>query len=272
MNKLLLAYFLQFLSLSIYILIGYYVAGFVRLGLEQWLLSIIGSLLTTYLLNKYKNKKLHYLSVIISGTAVFLIASSLVWYSHLLLGSIAVLAKAFITDENDDHIFNPAGIAILICIILFPKKIVLDSLQFITQPYLLFIIITFGLVINFIIGRLTLSMSYFIGYLIGAIGRSFFEPESFQFFFFPVFNPTYLIFIFHMLSDPKVSPKPKKFQFIAGVTIALIDHLLRQFNVLYSPLIALSLFTSFFYIYKNLVLNHRTTNSQDSNLKIESCE
>jgi len=249
-NNLKIAYYLQISSLFTYLIIGYFVAGFVRLGLEQWILSILGSLATTFFLNSVLKNRLNYFSSIISGTAVFLITSSLEWYGYLILSSVAVISKSIFKDKNNQHIFNPAGISILFCIILFPKLIVLDAIQFIVSPNLMLIVIFMGLLTNIFVGKIPLTLGFVIGYFLGSIIRANLEPEAFEFFFFPIFNPTYLIFIFHMLSDPKVSPRPIFWQFLAGISIALIDHLLRQFNVLYSPLIALSLFTSIFYIYK----------------------
>ncbi len=249
-----LAYPLQLASLSAYVLFGFFNANLVRAGLVQWGLSVLSGLVTTYLINSFlKERKLNNFSAYISSTAVYLLCTSLSWYIHIIVSAIAVFTKVLVTNGKGNHVFNPAGFGMLISICLFPTMVTLDTMQFIDSYELLGLILTMGFSVVFLSNRLVLSLSYILGFIIAAAIRSYILPESFIFFFLPLFNPMNLIFLFHMISDPMTSPKSYKGQIVFGLSIALLDHFLRHNWVMFPTLISLMIMTALFFLYNGEV-------------------
>jgi Na+-translocating ferredoxin:NAD+ oxidoreductase RnfD subunit len=247
--KIKLAYPLQLVALSTYIIYGYYNAKLLRLGLSQWAVSVGTGFFATYLVNRFiPNRKMSYMSTLIASTALFLLLTSLEWYGYAIASATMVLGKLLVTNENKHHVFNPAGFALLICICLFPNTLILNSKQFIDSYWLLGLILGLGAAIVILSDRYLISLSYIAGFAVASYIRSLVSPEAFVFFFYPFLNPMNLIFIFHMISDPATTPSTRREQLILGFIIALIDHLLRHFWVFYSPLIALLLVRSIYYL------------------------
>jgi Na+-translocating ferredoxin:NAD+ oxidoreductase RnfD subunit len=246
-NKL--AYPLQLVALSTYIIYGYYNAKLLRLGLSQWAISVGTGLFCNYLVNRFIPKRaMSYMATLIASTALFLLLTSLEWYGYAIASVIMILGKLLVTNENKHHIFNPAGFALLICICLFPNTLILNSKQFIDSYWLLGLILGLGAAIVILSDRYVISLSYIAGFALASYLRTFVSAESFVFFFYPFLNPMNLIFIFHMISDPGTTPSTFTEQAILGFIIALIDHLLRHYWVFYSPLIALLIVRSIYHL------------------------
>ena len=246
-NKL--AYPLQLVALSTYIIYGYYNAKLLRLGLSQWAISLGSGLFANYLVNRFlPNRKMNYMATVIASTALFLLLTSLEWYGYAIASVTMILGKVLVTNENKHHVFNPAGFALLISICLFPNTLILNSKQFIDSYWLLGLILGLGAAIVILADRYIISLSYIAGFALASYLRTFVSAESFVFFFYPFLNPMNLIFIFHMISDPATTPNTLREQIILGFAIALIDHLLRHYWFFYSPLIALLLVRSTYYL------------------------
>jgi Na+-translocating ferredoxin:NAD+ oxidoreductase RnfD subunit len=98
-----------------------------------------------------------------------------------------------------------------------------------------------GFVIVWRVGRLHVSASYVVAFVVFAFVRSAITGNPWQSTLAPITGPMYQLFIFFMVTDPKVSVRPRWGQIVVVVVVAFVEMLLRLNEVIYAPFYALFL-------------------------------
>lgn len=179
--------------------------------------------------------------VITSSTFIFVTGYS--FSTYFVAVSLAVLSK-FIFRLGKSHVFNPSNFGIL-CMAALGEGLYRESVANIPDPgHWLWWVVPIGTATVILARRYLISYSYLAGFLI------------FRFLFAPFFAADYLIhvssllgifsmvFVFHMISDPKTTPSAPRSQIFFGLCVALADVLVRLLN-LGTPFIAPELALAF---------------------------
>lgn len=192
-----------------------------------------------WLTNKYYDKKEAIFSmtpIIMAGT-IMLNMEGYGFYAYAAAGFIGILSRSLLR-TNAGHIFNPGFFGVFALSMLAPKQASFSLGLWQSNEFFLAIILCLGHVVVYRARRLSVCYGYILGFSFIAIvasiavktlGFNYNGLEDIPVLFWPstLTTATSLIFIFHVISDPKTSPTDSKNQFVYGCLIALVDFTLR---------------------------------------------
>ncbi len=99
-----------------------------------------------------------------------------------------------------------------------------------------------GFVIVWRVGRLHVSATYVVAFIVFAFVRSAITGNPWQATLAPITGPMYQLFIFFMVTDPKVVGPPQDgARCVVVILVAFVEMLLRLNEVIYAPFYALFL-------------------------------
>ncbi len=241
---------LQALILLSYAIVAREMFNFERPHYITLSIVVFAMLIDTFI-GFFKYKVIRFpLGAIIVALACSLLIDSTHFLIYLFAVALGVLSKAFINFENR-HIFNPANFSVVI--ILYAGSGYATSIQNLFAGYLTpsLAFLTLG-IINVIYSRQHLvSLSFFIGFLIFAAFR-WLSGTYWLLAFGPCLGPGFLLFTFHMISDPATTPHARGPQVIFGLLAALIDAVLRHHMIPHGTFLALFLLNSLMPVIRGL--------------------
>jgi Na+-translocating ferredoxin:NAD+ oxidoreductase RnfD subunit len=124
---------------------------------------------------------------------------------------------------------------------LAPHTVTLLSIQWGNNVWPMAVIWLLGFAIVWRVGRLHVSATYVVSFVVLAFVRSAITGVPWQAVLAPITGPMYQLFIFFMVTDPKVSVRSKRGQALVVVAVAVVEALLRLQEVIYAPFYALFL-------------------------------
>lgn len=173
------------------------------------------------------------------ATILLMKTPQLDWPYYMAI-TAGLLSKQLLKDKYG-HYFNPAAIGILAVVLIFPEYALIQLRQWAISPifYLTFIIAGFSVTVlnrKYVLSLTYLSLIMFLRFLWSKwMGLSLLYGMG------SVVSMAIIIFSFHMITDPKTSPKSHLGQFYYGAIIALIDFAFRWGEVPNSALISICL-------------------------------
>jgi enediyne biosynthesis protein E5 len=180
------------------------------------------------------------LSATVAGLSLFiLISSPSIWF-YAWGGVIAILSKYLIKADEQRHLYNPTGFAIVILLALLPPyyfRVYGD--EFNLHFFLIAQVLFFGILATVVSKRWLMSASYMAAMFFLALMFSQITPRGFLFYAGPELSANGLLFIWLMMPDPRTTPETKKSQIIIGCAVAALNLFLRHQEVLYSQFISL---------------------------------
>jgi Na+-translocating ferredoxin:NAD+ oxidoreductase RnfD subunit len=96
-----------------------------------------------------------------------------------------------------------------------------------------------GSVIIWRVHRFNITGTYVVSFLAFALLRSWITGHPWQAEVAPITGPMYQLFIFFMITDPKTTVRSRRGQCVVAFLIALVEMVLRLFQVIYAPFYAL---------------------------------
>ena len=238
----------QLLSLSSYVL---FAGAYLRLShfnLASWSVAICAGILTEWILSRINTgadraeKRFRISAAYISSTALFLLVEV---DSNLAISALcasSILLKRFVVDDRGHHFFNPASLAIILSIGIAPNFYLFDPTRIPVRQDFFLLVILMGSISTIMARRWRLSLSYLLSFIIGSLILSLIiDPASASFRMYRVIGPMNLIFCFHMISDPVTSPHRPRDQILVGISLGMIDLILRELRIYHSTLVAMLL-------------------------------
>lgn len=222
-------YYLQALILLGYNLVGRYIFNFER---PQWIfaLSILIGITLSYLLGKFVFKKNNsiFIALIVTFGGTLQMYSPFLW-PYTLLPIFGVLSKAFITYKGR-HIFNPSNFALVCLFEFFPLAVVGNSYLFSSYMGVALIFFVLGSINAFYAKQATVAFSWLIAFILfNYIRYKLILNSPFNFAYLAL-NPIIILFTFHMVTDPVTIPLTRIGKVLFGISIALVDVILRAHN------------------------------------------
>lgn len=223
------------------ILIGAHFSFGILEAYRQTAVAIVTAMATELVLGRATYGKWpHPASAYISGISVgILVRSPFIW-PFFFASFISILSK-YVLRLNGRHLWNPSNLGVSAVLFLAPHTVTLLSIQWGNNVWPMVIIWLLGFAIVWRVGRLHVSATYVASFVVLAFVRSAITGVPWQAVLAPITGPMYQLFIFFMVTDPKVSVRSKRGQALVVVAVAIVEALLRLREVIYAPFYALFL-------------------------------
>ena len=185
-------------------------------------------------------KWLHPASAYISGISVGILVRSPFLWPYFFASLISILSK-YVLRLNGRHLWNPSNLGVSAVLFLAPQTVTLLSIQWGNNLWPMLVIWILGFAIVWRVGKLHVSATYVVSFFVFALMRSAITGNPWQSTVAPITGPMYQLFIFFMVTDPKVAVRSKRGQVLVVVLVAFVEMLLRLNEVIYAPFYALFL-------------------------------
>jgi Na+-transporting NADH:ubiquinone oxidoreductase subunit NqrB len=179
------------------------------------------------------------LSAYITGLSIGILLESYDWRVFVVASIWAILSKYLLRDSRR-HFFNPSNFGIVCALVLsHGTAMVAPGSQWGADYRIAILIICLGLMLMRRVNRLDLALAWIGGYSVMALLRMLAGQGGAVFAFGPMTGAEFALFTFSMMPDPKASPPTRGARIAWGLSIAIMDGVLRYFDVRYSMFYAL---------------------------------
>jgi hypothetical protein len=152
-----------------------------------------------------------------------------------------IILSKYVLRLHGRHLWNPSNLGVSAVLFLAPQTVSLLSIQWGNNLWPMAVIWLLGFIIVWRVGRLHVSAAYVVSFVLFALVRSAITGNPWQATLAPITGPMYQLFIFFMVTDPKVAVRPKWGQVVVVIVVAFVEMLLRLNEVIYAPFYALFL-------------------------------
>jgi enediyne biosynthesis protein E5 len=178
------------------------------------------------------------LSPIIIALSTSLLIDARTPYPYLFIAALATLSKAFIT-YKERHFFNPSNLGVVFALQLLPTYVTGMPTLFsgLYLPSVFFFIL--GMFTAFYAKQIDTVISWLLAFLAFGVVRSYMAGSSLILALAPSLGPAFLLFTFHMITDPSTTPATQKYRIFFSVGVALLDAVFRYQQIPYGTFYAL---------------------------------
>ena len=208
-------------------------------GWERTGLAIVTAFVTEMALGRITYGKWPYAaSAYITGISVgILLRSPFLW--PYALGAFISIASKYVLRFRGRHLWNPSNLGVSLILFLAPETVSLLSVQWGNVVAPMVVIWLLGSVIVWRVGRFYLSATYVASFLLFSFVRAAVTGIPWVAAVAPITGPMYQLFIFFMVTDPKVTVRPMWAQCLVVFIVAFVELILRLNEVVYAPFYAL---------------------------------
>src|SRR5688572_17959057 len=177
-------------------------------------------------------------SAYITGISVGILLRSPFLWPYVLCAFISIASK-YVLRFRGRHLWNPSNLGVSLVLFLAPETVSLLSVQWGNVVAPMVVIWLLGSVIVWRVGRFYLSATYVASFLLFSLVRAAVTGIPWVAAVAPITGPMYQLFIFFMVTDPKVTVRPMWAQCLVVFIVAFVELLLRLNEVVYAPFYAL---------------------------------
>ena len=153
------------------------------------------------------------------------------------------ISSKYLLRSGDRHFFNPSNFAIVGAVVLLHDvATVAAGSQWGGDFRVAILIMALGLLMMKRVGRLDLVLAWLLGYVVMSLIRVALGQGGLVFALGPMTGAEFALFTFSMIPDPKTNPPTRDARIVWGLLIAVLDGVLRLFEVRYSMFYALFTF------------------------------
>lgn len=183
------------------------------------------------------------LSAYITGLSISLLLESNDWRVYVCASVWGILSKYLLRDSKR-HFFNPSNFAIVMILLLGSGiASVAPGSQWGADYRIALVIMTMGMLMMYRVNRLDLALAWMGGYIFMGLLRMALGQGGLVFVLGPMTGAEFALFTFSMMPDPKSSPPTRRGRIAWGLSIAVLDGILRYFEVRYSMFYSLFIHT-----------------------------
>jgi enediyne biosynthesis protein E5 len=209
-------------------------------------LAILSSLATQALCSRVRRlPAIDLRSPLITGLSLSLLLRADEPWLHALAAGIAIGSK-FVLRLDGKHIWNPAGFAIVVLLLVTPGHVWISPGQWGTSVWFAALVSFFAVMVLGAARRGDIALFFLAAHGALLLARAAWLGDPLSIPLHQLQSGSLLIFAFFMISDPRTSPASRLGRFLFALAIALLAHRLAFFwqmqPALYVALIALSPF------------------------------
>jgi len=184
------------------------------------------------------------LSAYITGLSIGILLESYDWRVYAVASTWGILSKYLLRDSKR-HFFNPSNFAIVMALFLsHGSASVAPGSQWGADYRVAVVIIALGMLMMKRVKRLDLTLAWLSGYVFMGLLRMAAGQGGLVFVLGPLTGAEFALFTFSMMPDPKASPPTPRGRVAWGLSIAVLDGILRYLEVRYSAFYALFVHTA----------------------------
>jgi enediyne biosynthesis protein E5 len=188
----------------------------------------------------------HLASAYITGISVGILIKSPDVLPYVLCGAISIVSK-YALRIGGRHIWNPSNFGVCLMVYLWQNhQVSALSVQLGNDPWPMYIIWVLGALILWRIGRLNITVTYAIAFLLLGVFRCAYVNDGSVTWngwlteIGPITGPPYQLFMFFMITDPKTTTKAKWSQCAVAVLVAIVETVFRlRYREVHAPYYAL---------------------------------
>jgi Na+-translocating ferredoxin:NAD+ oxidoreductase RnfD subunit len=208
-------------------------------SLDKTLLAIAAAIGLELLLGRIVlGRWIHPASAYITGISVGILVRSPAVWPYLLCSVLSILSK-YVLRYKGRHLWNPSNFGIAALLFLSGESVGSLSIQWGNHVWAMLVIWALGAFIIWRLRRFHITATYVAAFIVFALLRSWTTGSAWQSEIAPITGPMYQLFIFFMITDPKTTVSSKRGQCIVVLAVALVESVLRSFQVVYAPYYAL---------------------------------
>jgi Na+-translocating ferredoxin:NAD+ oxidoreductase RnfD subunit len=208
-------------------------------------LALAASLLTQIVCSRLFGVPLDLRSPLITGLSLSLLLRADEPWIHALAGVIAIGSK-FVFRLDGKHIWNPAGLAIVVLLFATPGHVWISPGAWGSQVWLAALLAFFAILVLGAARRSDIAIFFLGAHGALLLARALWLGDPPAIPLHQLQSGALLIFTFFMISDPKTSPDSRLGRFVFAVSVAALAHYMAFFMqmrpALYVALIALAPF------------------------------
>jgi Na+-translocating ferredoxin:NAD+ oxidoreductase RnfD subunit len=179
------------------------------------------------------------LSAYITALSVGLLLESYDWRVFVVAPIWGILSKYLLRDRTR-HFFNPSNFAIVMALVFgHGLASVAPGSQWGADYRVAFVIIALGLMMMTRLKQLDLTFAWMGGFVLMSLLRMALGQGGLVFALGPLTGAEFALFTFSMLPDPKTCPPTRAGRIVWGLSIAVMDGVLRYLEIRYSMFYAL---------------------------------
>lgn len=184
------------------------------------------------------------LSAYQTALSIGLLLESYDWQVFVIAPVWGILSKYLIRNRKQ-HFFNPSNFALVAMLLLsHGRATIAPGSQWGADYRVAAVIIGLGLIMMVRVKRLDLTFAWAAGYLVMGLLRMAAGQGGLVFVLGPMTGAEFALFTFSMLPDPKASPQSRRGRLAWGLSIAVMDGLMRYMEIRYSMFYALFIHTA----------------------------
>jgi enediyne biosynthesis protein E5 len=174
------------------------------------------------------------LSAYLTGLSIGILLESYDWRIFAVASIWGVLSKYLVRDSKR-HFFNPSNFGLVMVLLLCPHVATIGpGSQWGADYRVAIVIICLGLMMMKRLNRLDLALAWIFGYVFMAFVRMALGQGGMVFALGPMTGAEFALFTFVMLPDPKASPPTRRARIVWGLSIAILDGIMRYMEIRYS--------------------------------------
>ncbi len=184
------------------------------------------------------------LSAYITGLSIALLLESNDWRIFVVAATWGILSKYLLRDSKR-HFFNPSNFGIVMTLVLCHGiASVAPGSQWGADHRIALLILALGMMMMYRVNRLDLALAWLGGYVFMGLVRMALGQGGLVFVLGPMTGAEFALFTFSMMPDPKSSPPTRRARIAWGISIAVMDGIMRYFEIRYSMFYALFVHTA----------------------------
>lgn len=182
----------------------------------------------------------HLASAYITGISVGILLRSTLWWPFVLCSWLSISSKYALRVQGR-HLWNPSNLGMSVLLFLAPEAVASLSQQWGNDVWPLLVIWVLGGIILYRLGRLHITLTYVVAFLVLSFVRSAWSGAQWINEIAPITGPMYQLYIFFMITDPATTTSTRPRQCAVAALVAVAETLLRLQEVVYAPYYALFL-------------------------------
>ncbi|HLZ55511.1 MAG TPA: RnfABCDGE type electron transport complex subunit D [Ktedonosporobacter sp.] len=224
--------------LTIYTILGQTILSFDHQWLQIFTSILVACVLDTAL-SYWKTRQIVLpVSGLITGMGLGLLVESIPLWPFVVAPALAIGAKAFIRFQGR-NIFNPSNFGLTVLLVLTPATVTTLAAQWSGSTLIVMLVLVVGGFTAFRVSRWDLVLSFVGGFALMAFIEQLIAHNGLIFVYGPMLGAAFQLFTLSMLTDPKTTPDTRRMRIVFGLSLALVDGILRLMSIQNSPFIAL---------------------------------
>jgi hypothetical protein len=180
----------------------------------------------------------HPASSYISGISAGILVRSPFYWPYILASLISITSK-YVLRFRGQHLWNPTNFGVSAVVFLAPAAVSVLSVQWGNAIAPMAVIWILGSVIVWRVGRLHISVTYVLSFLLFSVFRAWWTGSPWMANVAPITGPMYQLFVFFMVTDPKTTVKSVTGQCVVVFLVAALETVMRLNEIVYAPFYAL---------------------------------